>query len=224
MKFCEWFPLYLRITGSLGINRTDDYTSSLELHRLIHNDESLFDRYRGRNAFIIGNGPDLEDALTTVSGGYVVVADSAIDTYMELRGIPDIIVSDLDGNVESIINSSRKGSSIVLHAHGDNREKILQYAKYFPDALATTQNIPMAHLYNFGGFSDGDRAAFLADHLDAGLITLIGFDFNHVNKKNYYDNNSLIRKSIKLAWAKYLLNCLANSRGSDFTEGSIIEI
>jgi uncharacterized Rossmann fold enzyme len=224
MKFCQWFPIYLRITDSLGINRTDDYTSSLELHKFIHNDESLLARYRGKNAFIIGNGPDLEDALTTISGGYVIVADSAIDTYMELRGIPDIIVSDLDGDIGSIITSSGKGSSIILHAHGDNRGKILQYAKYFPDAVATTQNIPMVHLYNFGGFSDGDRAAFLADHLGADIITLIGFDFSHVNKKKYYDDDSTLRKSIKLAWAKYLLNCLANSRGNDFTEGSVIEI
>ncbi|WP_298276873.1 6-hydroxymethylpterin diphosphokinase MptE-like protein [Ferroplasma sp.] len=224
MKFEDWFPFYLQITDSLGINRTEDYRSSLIIHKLIHNDLSAMDPYRGRNAFVIGNGPHLNDALTTVSGGYTIVADSAIDTYTESLGIPDIIVSDMDGNMDNIIGCYNRGTTVFLHAHGDNIEKIWNYAKYFPDAMATTQNIPMVNLYNFGGFSDGDRAAFLADHLSANNITLVGFDFNHINNKNYYDSNSVARKKLKLAWAKYLLTYLANSRGRKFSEGSIIEI
>ncbi len=224
MKFQEWFPIYLQITDSLGINRTDDYTSSLVIHQFIHNSESMLDCYSHKNAFVVGNGPDLKDALTTISGGYVIVADSAIDTYVKFMGVPDIIVSDMDGNMETIMDSSKKGSTVLLHAHGNNMDKILLYAKYFPDAVATTQNIPMIHLYNFGGFTDGDRSAFLADHLGADHITLVGFDFNHVNNKSYYDGSSMLKKRKKLAWSKSLLNYLANSRGRKLSEGNIIEI
>ena len=224
MKFQEWFPFYLQITDSLGINRRDDYISSLALHKIINNDDSIMKPYHGKNAFIIGNGPHLKDALTTISGGYAIVADSAIDTYIDYCGVPDIIVSDMDGNMDTILYSSKKGAIPVLHAHGDNMDKILDHAKYFQGAVATTQNIPMIHLYNFGGFTDGDRSAFLADHLGANHITLIGFDFNNVNNKSYYNSSSVLKKRIKLAWARYLLTYLAKSRGRKLSESSIIEI
>ena len=45
MKFQEWFPFYLQITDSLGINRRDDYISSLALLK------------------IMGAGADIESSL-----------------------------------------------------------------------------------------------------------------------------------------------------------------
>ena len=35
-------------------------------------------------------------------------------------------------------------------------------------------------VYNFGGFTDGDRAVFLAEELGAKKIFLIGFDFGEI--------------------------------------------
>ena len=81
----------------------------------------------------------------------------------------------------------------------------------------------MAHLYNYGGFSDGDRSAFLADYLGARHITLLGFDFNNVNIKPYYDSTAIIRKKIKLEWAKYLLGCLSKLRGTSMHYGDVID-
>ena len=224
MNFDQWFPLYFQITDSLGINRKMDYESSMILRKFIHNSDNILDAYRGRNAFIIGNGPNLKNAIKTISGGYVIVADSAIETYSSLYGNPDIIVTDLDGNINSIIDSYNRGSIILVHAHGDNINAIEKYAKYFSNGIATTQYIPMAHLYNYGGFSDGDRSAFLADYLGARHITLLGFDFKNVNIKPYYDNTAIIRKKIKLEWAKYLLGCLSKLRGTSMHYGDVIEI
>jgi uncharacterized Rossmann fold enzyme len=224
MKFEDWFPLYLQITDSLKINRNEDYITSLILKKIISNRDSAMERYRGRNAFVVGNGPNIKNILGTISGGYVIVADSAIDAYIDFYGNPDIIVSDLDGSIASIIDSYNKGSVAVIHAHGDNREAILKYGKYFSHGIATTQNIPLRNLYNYGGFSDGDRSAFLADFLGAPNITLLGFDFKNVNIKDYYNDAAVSRKKIKLGWAKYLLGYLAKTRGTLMSEGDIIEI
>ena len=43
--------------------------------------------------------------------------------------------------------------------------------------LGTTQAQPVGNVYNFGGFTDGDRAIFLAVALNASEITLAGMDF-----------------------------------------------
>jgi len=64
--------------------------------------------------------------------------------------------------------------------------------------IGTTQSRPTNGLYNFGGFTDGDRAVFLAKHLDALKIILIGFDFE--------DESVTLRKHKKLIWAKRLID------------------
>jgi uncharacterized Rossmann fold enzyme len=55
-------------------------------------------------------------------------------------------------------------------------------------------------VYNFGGFSDGDRAVFAADELRATHITLIGFDCD--------DPAVDPVKHGKLMWARKLLALL----------------
>ena len=212
MNFEDWFPLYLQITDSLKINRMADYESSILLRKFIHNSDEIIEPYRGRNAFIVGNGKNLKNVLGTISGGYVIVADSAIETYNRLYGNPDMI------------DAYNNGSFVFVHAHGDNMPAITKYAKYFSRGIATTQYIPMKYLYNYGGFSDGDRSAFLADHLGAPHITLLGFDFKNVNMKPNYDQAAVSRKKIKLLWAEYLLGYLAKSRGTSMSTGDIIEI
>jgi 2-amino-4-hydroxy-6-hydroxymethyldihydropteridine diphosphokinase len=47
--------------------------------------------------------------------------------------------------------------------------------------VATTQATPLPHVHNFGGFTDGDRAAFAAQELGASCITLVGFDLDDEN-------------------------------------------
>jgi uncharacterized Rossmann fold enzyme len=224
MNFERWFPLYLRITDSLGINRNMDYQSSLILKKFISNSDLILDKYRGRNAFIVGNGPNLKDVSGIISGGYVIVADSAIEAYTRIYKNPDIIVTDLDGNIDSIVNAYNQGSIVIVHAHGDNIKAIKKYAGIFQHGIATTQNMPMKYLYNYGGFSDGDRSAFLADELGAPTITLLGFDFKNVTIKPYYNDSDISWKKIKLKWAEYLLNELAISRGTSMLSGDVIEI
>ena len=51
--------------------------------------------------------------------------------------------------------------------------------------MATTQSAPFGEVHNFGGFTDGDRCVFLADHFAATRIILCGFNFTEVGKYSF---------------------------------------
>ena len=73
--------------------------------------------------------------------------------------------------------ANRNSSSIfVVHAHADNKTK-LEFVKNFKNCIGTTQSKPVNKIENFGGFTDGDRAVFLASHFCAKKIILFGMDF-----------------------------------------------
>ncbi len=224
MNYYEWLPVYIKITDSLGINRDYDYISSVHLSKHINNDIKILNKYKNRRFFIIGNGKNLKDNINTISNGITIVADSALDTYVNFLEEPNIIVTDLDGDINLIKRSYDNGTDVILHSHGDNINKIDLYSNYFNNGIATTQNIPFDRIYNFGGFSDGDRSAYISDYLDASEIILLGFDFNNISMKNYYTDNDIILKKRKLQWARYLLKLLAQKRGSEFKESNIIEM
>ena len=61
---------------------------------------------------------------------------------------------------------------------------------------------------NFGGFTDGDRAAFLADELGAADLRFVGWDFD--------DPAVGPEKARKLRWAERLLHLLERRRGDRF--------
>ncbi len=112
----------------------------------------------------------------------MVAADGATTAMVEEKIVPDIVVTDLDGNLDDILLANLRGANIVVHAHGDNLDKIVQITPFFTNVLGTTQAQPLGNIYNFGGFTDGDRAIFLAVALGASEITLAGMDF--LNVKN----------------------------------------
>jgi uncharacterized Rossmann fold enzyme len=85
---------------------------------------------------------------------------------------------------------------VVVHAHGDNMD-LLMLGAPVQGPLLLPKSSPLPHVYNFGGFSDGDRAVFAADELGARHITLIGFDLD--------DKNVDPVKRGKLFWARKLL-------------------
>jgi uncharacterized Rossmann fold enzyme len=66
--------------------------------------------------------------------------------------------------------------------------------------VGTTQARPFDHVYNFGGFSDGDRCVFLSKEFGAKSIRIIGFDLD--------DTNVTPKKLKKLKWARKLLKVL----------------
>ena len=141
-----------------------------------------------KNAIVLGAGPSLKKDIAFIKDkckgnkeyfkDYVlIVADGATTVALEKNLLPDIIVTDLDGKIEDLMIANEKGSVFVLHAHGNNLDEILKYTDKIHKVLGTTQSKPFSNLYNFGGFTDGDRAVFLAFALGVKKIVLAGMDF-----------------------------------------------
>jgi uncharacterized Rossmann fold enzyme len=55
----------------------------------------------------------------------------------------------------------------------------------------TTQSLPHNTLFNFGGFTDGDRAILTAIHFQSPIIGLLGFDFGKKIGRYSYQHSPL---------------------------------
>ena len=129
--------------------------------------------------------------------------------------MPDIVVTDLDGDITSLKKAGRTNTIMVVHAHGDNSEKI-HFVKNFRNCIGTTQTKPMGKVKNFGGFTDGDRCVFLADYFHAKKIILLGMDFG--TKIGRYSKKKVDNRAIKIAKlrrGKKLLEWLAEKSKSN---------
>jgi uncharacterized Rossmann fold enzyme len=132
----------------------------------------------------------------------VIIAADGASLRLYAEGVtPDIIVTDLDGICdakETIFSMNQNDTILVIHAHGDNIERIQSFVPLCPGSIVcTTQSQPFSHVHNFGGFSDGDRAVFFAHALGAKEVTLCGFDLD--------DEEVEPVKRKKLIWARRLL-------------------
>jgi len=146
----------------------------------------------GRPAMIFGAGPSLDDKLDGLLQVFpnfyekftLIAADGATQALVERGRIPHIIVTDLDGDIGSLLFSAERGSLVVLHAHGDNMERVTRYIEEIISAtkliIGTTQVEPVPPLQNFGGFTDGDRGVFMAFNYGAAPMILVGMDFGKV--------------------------------------------
>jgi len=208
MEFEEWDVYYRKIVEDFGYSREQDERSARFLDERLGgtriDPEELRSLFGGRDVTIAGNAPGLADELTAVA--HPVVAADEATSVLRAKGIrPDVIVTDLDGNVQDQIAANREGTVAVVHAHGDNMAAVERWAPEFRGrVIATTQSRPFERVHNFGGFTDGDRAAFLADHLGSKRLLLLGFDFENPNPK---DEDRETKKR-KLDWAYILIQTL----------------
>ena len=125
-----------------------------------------------------------------------IVADGATRVIIENDLKPDIVVTDLDGDIKSLKKAGRTNTVMVVHAHGDNSEKI-HLVKNFKNCVGTTQTKPIGKVHNFGGFTDGDRCVFLASNFKAKKIILLGMDFG--TRIGKYSKVSVIDRNTKIA-------------------------
>ena len=137
-----------------------------------------------------------------------MAADGATATCLDAGLVPQVIVTDLDGPVPAEIAANRRGSVVVIHAHGDNRPALGEWVPQFPgEVVGSWAGPPRPKLLNVGGFTDGDRAAYLADHLGAERVLLWAFDFAHAAPT---DPAAHQLKLAKLSWADRVLGELAH--------------
>ena len=208
MDFDEWETYYKRILQDFGFSRQEDERAAKILDGILGGTrislEELASVLAGKAVSVAGNASGLAGELGGLTK-VVVAADEATSVLMAHGKVPQVIVTDLDGNVEDQVEANRKGAIAVVHAHGDNIPAIRKWAKRFEGkTVATTQSRPFGRVYDFGGFTDGDRGAFLADAMGARSIRLVGFDFEHPNEKDT-DRGT---KKRKLGWAYILLQTL----------------
>ena len=221
MTIRGWKTRYREIRGMFEYKESDDIASAKKLNYIIEKkfpSSNFKNKIFGKTIFVIGAGPSLDGAVTVMKkyeNVTKIVADGAVQALINHKIRPDILVTDLDGDIKSIKKIARTNIPIIVHAHGDNKER-LDIVKKFKNKIGTTQSEKFGLLENFGGFTDGDRCVFLAEHFKAKKIILIGMDFgNTIGKYSKHVIKDRSLKLKKLACGKKLLEWLATKSNSD---------
>lgn len=239
MDINEWEIWYNEILDDFGFSREGDEKTADLLDDILERkgcltiddlyNEIVYDKKRDSDKFIIfGAGPSLKKHINIIKeydlDDYVLIsADGATTALLEEDIIPDIIATDLDGAVSDLLTANSMGSYFVIHGHGNNEENIDMWTESFDKVLGTTQSVPVGNLYNFGGFTDGDRAMYLAIELGANEMVLAGMDFGTIVTK--YSRPDIEGetgpadeiKTKKLIYAECLLNWILNNTDVNIT-------
>ena len=214
MSWDEWEPIYQAIRADFGYDQAADEHGRDRF--LAHDGDwaaiEQFPDFTGKAVAIVGGSTLNDEDHTVIHSADTVVAAGEIVEEMNNNGIlPDMLVTDLDTTSAIPRDLSCAGVPVAIHAHGDN---ISQLDAVLPLVtpewvLPTTQVKPVGPVVNTGGFTDGDRAAFLADALGAETLVFPGWDFD--------DASVTPTKQRKLQWAERLVFWLEHYRGDRFT-------
>lgn len=211
MEFEEWEPVYEAILADFGFDRRVDELARDRLAALTDEFDVSRLHLAGKTVAIAGAGPRLERDRERAAAADAIVAASDAGVRLDAMGlVPDLVVTDLDGDPSGTVELAHRGVPVAVHAHGDNVPALEAHVPKLPDSevLATTQAAPTGPVRNFGGFTDGDRAAFLADHFGAARLTFPGWELD--------DPEVEPRKRQKLEWATRLLAWLERRRNERF--------
>jgi hypothetical protein len=220
MAIVGWETKYREILKDFGYSRKGDIQSCELLDSLLPKKSPIIkirDLIENKPVFVVGAGPSLPSCISILKKYKKItkiVADGATRAIIENDLKADIVVTDLDSDIKSLKKAGRTKTIMVVHAHGDNSEKI-HLVKNFKNCIGTTQTKPVGMVHNFGGFTDGDRCVFLANHFKAEKIILLGMDFG--TRIGKYSKTRVINRSIKIAKlhrGKKLLEWLAQKSES----------
>jgi len=221
MMISGWEKRYLLILKELGYSQKKDRESAIILDSILkktNTTEKILKLIEGKTVFVIGSGPSLSNAipkLKKLKKSIKIAADSSLKPLVDNGIIPDIVVTDLDGDENTIKKIAKTKSIFIIHAHGDNIEK-LELVKKIRNCIGTTQSNPFNKIQNFGGFTDGDRGVFLANYFGAKKIILFGMDFgNRIGKFSNTKNSDRKMKLKKLEIGENLLIWLSTITKSE---------
>ena len=201
-----WKTLFKEIRKEFGYKEIDDLHSAQKLNSFLKKKflkKEFQELISGKVVFVIGAGPSLSKSLSYIKrckNVTKIVADGAVQALLEKNIMPDILVTDLDGDLKSIKKIGKTKIPMIVHAHGDNSDR-LQMVKYFSNVNGTTQTNRFGKIENFGGFTDGDRCVFLGEFFGAKKIVLIGMDFGQEIGK--YSKQKVTNRKIKLKKLKF---------------------
>jgi uncharacterized Rossmann fold enzyme len=211
MHLENWLPIYRTIADDLDLEREPEVRARDRLADLVGPGELDETQFEDATVAIAGAAPSLESDLDGLRDPAVVVAASDAGARLDDEGIePALVVTDLDGAPDRTVELAGRGVPVAVHAHGDNVPALEEYVPELPaeTTVGTTQIEPVGPLLNYGGFTDGDRAAFLADEFGASRLCFPGWDLDDPAL------GPLKRK--KLQWAEHLLHVLEGSRSERF--------
>ncbi|MHA1995321.1 MAG: 6-hydroxymethylpterin diphosphokinase MptE-like protein [Candidatus Hodarchaeales archaeon] len=226
MRLDKWNKEYLKIVSKLDLNIEEDIRSakrleSLLLAKLSYGSSYILNKLHlslKQPNLVVGAGPSLETDLNQckeklrLEDLVIIAVDGSCSLFRQLQIIPDIVITDLDGEWSAIRWAISHGAITLIHAHGDNQPLVQQFfteddfLKKETYVWGSTQNVFKTILFNFGGFTDGDRAIFLSIHFQSPLIGLIGFDFGEKIGK-FSTLNPLITKDLIRKRQKFEIAC-----------------
>ncbi|MCQ2079839.1 MAG: DUF115 domain-containing protein, partial [archaeon] len=160
MKYSEWEPTYLEICDDLGFSPGSDSQSVRILKAVTMNsdlcDEDAIIPLMRPVVSVIGDAPCLEDDLSRMPlQGTIICSGSAVLRLLRAGFRPDIVVTDLDGNINAQLEASSEGAVTLILAHGDNMDLVQRHAPLFQGKVVlTTQGEPQNTVFNFGGVTD----------------------------------------------------------------------
>ncbi|MBD3388868.1 MAG: DUF115 domain-containing protein [Candidatus Altiarchaeales archaeon] len=212
-----WTHDYLEVVRALDLNLAEDRRSTLILDRMLKKQDlkPVEDLIRNRTVIVYGCGPSLENDLNKIWEAGIhkrstsVAVDGAAHALLQYKIVPHINVTDLDGDLNSIVAANHYGSLTMVHAHADNIRAIVGLVpKLKGTVYGTTHSEPTEKVHNFGGFTDGDRAVYIVEHFKPRFIVLAGMDFGHLIGRfsGHYD---AVKKPRGLRMGKYLIEELA---------------
>jgi 2-amino-4-hydroxy-6-hydroxymethyldihydropteridine diphosphokinase len=227
VEYREWAPQYARIQGQFGYDFAREEVAAQRLTELLGGRpripplEPVTSRLAERDVIVVGlapraGAPPVWKLERSPAPTALVVADGAAEPCLAANLVPDVVVTDLDGPVPSEVAANARGALVVVHAHGDNLAALERWVPEFPgDVVGSWAGPPTPRLLDVGGFTDGDRAVFLADHVGARRILLWGFDFTTVEET---DPAARATKVAKLQRARELLGWLSGRRRAPLLE------
>ncbi len=222
MEYKEWKSIYEKIVSDLGLNEKEDAKAASFLQSYLngypHTKTLSFIKplLFHRDATVFGAGPSLESSIQKYKSKIInhttIAADGATTALLKHHILPDIIITDLDGYPPDQIDANKQGSIVIVHAHGDNLDTLTHDLPLFQGTLiGSTQVNPIGYtsLFNVGGFTDGDRGIYLADHFQAQTIFLIGFDCDdEIGPYSFAHHKNKTQKRKKLNWCKRIIDYL----------------
>ena len=214
LPFTDWEPIYEAILADFGFDRAaDERARDVAAEFAEPFDHDCLAALNGANVAVVGAAPSLMADLTAFdpdSVDAIVAASTAVDVLADANIAVDLMVTDLDKNAATACELTHRGTPVAAHAHGDNIPAVREWLPQFDSqqTLVTTQAAPTAAVENAGGFTDGDRAAFLADAFGADRLRFLGWEFD--------DPAVGPMKARKLQWAEHLLYWLERRRDDRF--------
>ena len=194
-----WWPFQEEINSQFGFSKSREKVSSRLISRLYQPKGNLAKLLLNNTVTIVGAGITSEDQIPK---GVLIAADGAVSACLKRNLVPEIVVTDLDGNLQDMIMANKKGSEIVIHGHGDNLSKLFEFSTMInPISLTTTY--PSNSTNCWGGFTDGDRSLMMSLGLGANLVNLVGFNFEEIGE---YTGKFSFKKLHKLSWARKIVD------------------